>query len=232
MTDWVWQSGDAIADDIAWLESLGASANGGWEPRSGAFEDDIWVLHPMYENITPNVKRGATPGARVLWGELWRRNGVTLGEGMVHPPGIMWIVGPGAEFQKDGVFAHENLYEPEEGTLDSETLAQLVPRLPEGSGPIHAVWDVLAAARVPRGAVRSDVYEHIGVHATLDQILDVTAPPGGWLHTPSNFWPEDRSWLVFTDYDLWATRVYGTAELIASLEEAPDLETLRWSPPT
>jgi hypothetical protein len=49
--------------------------------------------------------------------------------------------------------------------------------------------------------------------------------------TPSNFWPADRSWLVYTDWDLMATRVGGCRELIAALDADGELETLRWPLP-
>jgi hypothetical protein len=43
--------------------------------------------------------------------------------------------------------------------------------------------------------------------------------------SPSNIWPEDRSWFVYTDSDLHGTRVSGPAELIASLAADNALET-------
>ncbi len=48
--------------------------------------------------------------------------------------------------------------------------------------------------------------------------------------TPSNFWPEDRAWFVWADWDLWATKVSGTAALIQDLRNDPELETLDWPP--
>jgi len=231
MSDWVWQSGEAIADDIAWLESVGESNyGGGWEPRAGMFEDNIWVLHPMYENITPRL-RGGTPGERVWWSELWRRNGLTLGEGMTLPPGIMWIVGPDGGNQRDGPFAKEKLFLPEEDSMDAETVEALLPRLPGGTGTVHAIWDILGAALIPRVFEENGGYERIGVHASIAEIIELTSLFVGGLRTPNNFWPEDRSWMVLTHHDLWATQVFGSTELIASLEEAPNLEVLRWSPP-
>lgn len=46
--------------------------------------------------------------------------------------------------------------------------------------------------------------------------------------TPSNSWPADRSWLVYTDRDLQGTKVSGSCELIAALEADERLETIRW----
>nr|WP_052478157.1 hypothetical protein [Kibdelosporangium sp. MJ126-NF4]CEL16508.1 hypothetical protein [Kibdelosporangium sp. MJ126-NF4] len=47
--------------------------------------------------------------------------------------------------------------------------------------------------------------------------------------TPSNLWPADRSWFVYTDWDLWATRISGPPELIAAVTAHSELETTRWS---
>jgi hypothetical protein len=48
--------------------------------------------------------------------------------------------------------------------------------------------------------------------------------------TPANIWPPNKSWLVYTDYDLWATKVSGSTELINELRSNPVLETLDWVP--
>ena len=42
-----------------------------------------------------------------------------------------------------------------------------------------------------------------------------------------SLWPTDRSWFVFTDYDLWASRVSGTTELINDLVAEDVLEAGR-----
>lgn len=232
MSDWVWLSGDALSDQIAWLNSVGSSRGCGWEADAGVFEDDIWVLHPMYENIHPRPSvRRAIPGDRVAWAEVWRRNGLTLGEGMIYPPSFTWLIGPGAQFPREGAFAREKLFTPEEDSMDALTMASLLPLLPGGTGKVHAVWDILGAAGIPREPMVNDGYDPIGAHASLEQVIEITIDDRRGLHTPNNFWPDDQSWLVLTAHDLWATQVFGSAELIASLEDAPELETLRWQPP-
>jgi hypothetical protein len=45
-------------------------------------------------------------------------------------------------------------------------------------------------------------------------------------YTPNNIWPADRSWLVYTDHDLSATRVSGSAELITALTTADGLDAV------
>jgi hypothetical protein len=51
-------------------------------------------------------------------------------------------------------------------------------------------------------------------------------------YSPSNLWAADRSWIVGTDYDLWATKVAGPTPLIEALLTDPDLEAVRlpWAP--
>ena len=44
--------------------------------------------------------------------------------------------------------------------------------------------------------------------------------------TPTNFWAEDRSWFVLTDYDSWGTKVHGSVSLIEEVLREPDLETI------
>ncbi|MBT2481555.1 hypothetical protein [Streptomyces sp. ISL-94] len=45
--------------------------------------------------------------------------------------------------------------------------------------------------------------------------------------SPSNLWPADRSWVVFTDYDLWATKVVGPEHLVEALLRDPVIEAVR-----
>ncbi|MFE4977118.1 hypothetical protein ACFRAR_34050 [Kitasatospora sp. NPDC056651] len=50
--------------------------------------------------------------------------------------------------------------------------------------------------------------------------------------SPSNLWAEDRSWVLCTDYDLWATKVAGPPALVEALLEDAGIEALRlpWAP--
>jgi hypothetical protein len=45
--------------------------------------------------------------------------------------------------------------------------------------------------------------------------------------TPSNIWPADRSWFIYTDYDLWATRISGSYVLIDALTEDNEIDVVR-----
>ncbi|WP_121703451.1 hypothetical protein [Streptomyces sp. E5N298] len=46
-------------------------------------------------------------------------------------------------------------------------------------------------------------------------------------YTPSNLWAADRSWVVCTDYDLWATKVCGPHPLVEALLADPEIEAVR-----
>jgi hypothetical protein len=45
--------------------------------------------------------------------------------------------------------------------------------------------------------------------------------------SPDYWWPPDRSWLVYTDYDCTTTVVAGAAQLVEALEADPEMETVR-----
>jgi hypothetical protein len=45
--------------------------------------------------------------------------------------------------------------------------------------------------------------------------------------SPSNLWPQDRSWVVCTDYDLWATKVAGPTALVEALLDDTEIEAVR-----
>lgn len=45
--------------------------------------------------------------------------------------------------------------------------------------------------------------------------------------SPSNLWAHDRSWVLCTDYDLWATKLAGPAPLVEALLDDPEIEAVR-----
>ena len=47
-----------------------------------------------------------------------------------------------------------------------------------------------------------------------------------WGHSPNIWWPEDRTWCVATDIDLYDTYVGGSLECIEAIMSNPDLEAL------
>jgi hypothetical protein len=46
---------------------------------------------------------------------------------------------------------------------------------------------------------------------------------------PANVWPAGHAWLIYSDEDLWATRVDGPHALIEALRDDPDVDTVALS---
>lgn len=114
---------------------------------------------------------------------------------------------------------------PPEGSLDDESLAALIHVLgsvsPEGVGSeCYAHYGPYAAGR--------DAGPHLW-KGPLRSIPSLTEASGGpYMGSPSNFWAVDRSWFVWTDWDLQGTKVSGSPQLVAALEGCSALETTAW----
>jgi hypothetical protein len=65
------------------------------------------------------------------------------------------------------------------------------------------------------------------LEATLAELPDVYDWPEAD-GSPSNIWPDDKSWFVYSGYDLSGTRVSGSAEFVASVVADSELETVRY----
>ena len=149
---------------------------------------------------------------RVRWSEHASRIGVDLAR-QQFPPCHRW-------------FPHDtwptSLQGPPEGSLDKRSARRLVDILRKhGADEYTAAYGLLAygflesTPRCFRGPV--------------EDLFMVGSGPAG---TPSNIWPPDRSWFVYTDYDLWGTRVNGPIQLIEALKADEELETIDWRPLT
>ena len=120
-----------------------------------------------------------------------------------------------------------NIELPTEGSLSEEDFTEVIEVLSRNS-PTSACSmyfaDVFSIFPDPGEA---PVYE-----ASLKDLPSLLreASEDDHVFTPANIWPTDRSWLVYTDYDLWATKVSGSTELINELRTNALLETLDWSP--
>ena len=73
--------------------------------------------------------------------------------------------------------------------------------------------------------------EHVPfvVETRSDAIKQLVDAEAGRFGTPTNWWPSDRSWFVYTDWDLWATKVSGPAALVDSIRKDDWLETIDWA---
>ncbi|MFG3259603.1 hypothetical protein [Streptomyces sp. NPDC048172] len=159
------------------------------------------------------------PGWRRLrWAELARRTGDPLvPEGLLPShrcfpsarAGGSWPVG---------------IQPPTEGSLDRETWQRLVALL-TGWSPDGAATRCLAyyCPLIPGTGDFDRPHVRAGRLGDAQVLYDDT----GVAFTPSNLWAEDRSWVVCTDHDLWATKVAGPAPLIAALLDDGEIEAVR-----
>lgn len=225
------------ADDPAELAWLGADDDNGWcGYRRTGWPATTWVLHAAYRRIDvpeggPPVVAGEDhdvnrhPGhgwERVLWRDCYGDPARFVCE---YPPCRHW-----ATYRDFATFIA-----PHEGTLDHDSFVALVELLSAAS-PAGGATECFAYF----GGGTSDHYSVVVWRCRLDELIGVARRETGartddgepdWYYSPSNFWPVDRSWFVYTDYDLWGTEVSGGEELIAAIENSPALETVRWTWP-
>lgn len=246
--------GRVPGDAARWLRELDPGhGHSGFEPPRRP--DAAWLLHAMYvweeglvttthddvhQSVTAagltaqsdvgdllegaivtgvDIGRSGDPGAgwrRLRWRELARG----FGEPVV-PDGAL----PGSRCLRQGHPAGSwsaAVRPPAEGCLDRESWYRLIGLLlrhsPSGAGTrclayycplVTADWDddtVLAGGLGDAAAL----YDHPGLSSG-----------------PSNLWAEDRSWVVYCDWDLWGTKVVGPASLIEAVLTDPSLEALR-----
>ena len=241
-------------DALAWIQPSKRDDPVGMD-LSG-WKDSVWVLHSMYENsslpshisydqarraaiesgiekpviingfslddggaVTIGVGLGFRdrPGEgwrRLTWHEYFARLGQTPGHDEAFPPSFRWFSGGGWPVSVDF---------PAEGSLDGESLRALVSLLTNRAPAAHCFFY--------SAALTTGDFDNVEIHeGRVSDIFELVGERAGQF-SPSNFWPADHSWFVYTDYDLCATRVSGPAALIAALEADPILETLRWDPP-
>jgi len=115
-----------------------------------------------------------------------------------------------------------NIQPPTEGSLDVEQFIRLVDRLSEFSA--EGATTQCFAYYTPLGAPRFDEVTLFRCDLReLRSVWDADAFDG----SPSNIWPADRSWFVYTDWDLTGTKVSGTDELVSAIEADEELEAVR-----
>jgi len=117
-----------------------------------------------------------------------------------------------------------NVEPPTEGSLDQTSFVALLATLAEVGGGWES--DVIAFYG---GGASGDWSEELHIWSgPLGAVAELVRLYG---FTPSNLWPRDRSWFVYTDYDLWGTKVSGSRRLIRRIRSNGELETLRWPHP-
>ncbi|MFF8609588.1 hypothetical protein ACF06X_27085 [Streptomyces sp. NPDC015346] len=113
---------------------------------------------------------------------------------------------------------------PTEGSLDRETWNRLVAILTEHSpaGPGTACL----AYYNPLMLGAAD-FENLHVQAGRLGDAEILYGNPEADFSPSNFWAEDHSWVLCTDYDLWGTKVAGPPALIEALLDDIEIEAVR-----
>lgn len=250
MRRWKWRQLDFEAE-TNWLgevdESIAGFDANGWEAS-------IWIAHAIYElpdakteltydelhknrvaagleevhmigdtNMTElSVATGIPMGVvgrpteewvRVSWSELASRTNTSLAD-QQYPPCFRWFTYKSWPL---------SLQPPPEGSLDEDSLAALIPHLISASPDdiCIATYGLLATAmRYEPGACFQ------GPISKMPRLVNMDVGTGG---SPSNIWAKDRSWFVYTDWDLWGTKVSGPRSLIDQIIADADLETLLWS---
>ncbi|MEY2242171.1 hypothetical protein AB8A21_04325 [Streptomyces sp. BF23-18] len=231
-----------------WLRDLTADDGlTGFMPP--ALPDAAWVLHSMYEHelgpsgmsfgeyhratlmgehdIIPGLDPadvldgfpGELPGPRwrrLRWSELARRIGdPTVPEGRFPCHTSFPAIKSGS--WPAGIQA------PSEGHLGRADWNRLVDVLTEHS-PQGADTPCLAYYSPLLHGADFDPRVRSGTLADAKVLYD---HPGENHWSPSNLWSRDRSWILCTDYDLWATKVAGPAPLVEALLGDTEIEAVR-----
>lgn len=184
------------------------------------------------------AERPPSPWRRITWSDLGSRDGYGFWSVEGTYPQLRFT--PQADWDDPAVMPARSwplvrptelrswpvsILPPAEGSLDAESLDGVITVLRQ-----HTTPAALADCGFYYGvvAVMSD-----GATVYAGDLRDlpalVRAQPGTQL-TPNNIWPADHSWLIYTDYDLHATRVSGSADLIDDLCRHGDLDTVRCEP--
>ena len=210
--------GALTQDEVRRIER---AAGTGDERRAAMTPDELRVDDAVEEILGDktlmNASHCAAPGPewrRLRWSELRRRLGLETTQ-LDGYPSFLWS--PYESWPA-------NITGPGEGSLDREQLECLVAHLVAvstrgGETICFASYGACAVGDYDRDVL------YRGVLRDIPLLLDREELSG----SPSNFWPEDRSWLVYTNWDLWGTKVSGDKNLIARLVDDPELEIIRVS---
>jgi len=169
------------------------------------------VLHPIYRSV--EIDGIPLRGPRATWAEVAEEYGLVL-HPEIHDVSFAGVF-PGGRWPK-------NLRGPRDGTLDAETCLSLVEILEAHTRAERCYFYYTGvsvnyndeegfAPQLYRGYAR-DVLE-------FEDMPAVNATPEYW-------WPEDRAWCVYTDWDTAFTLVGGPEAALAELAMHPEVESV------
>ncbi|WP_374010552.1 hypothetical protein [Leifsonia sp. LS-T14] len=152
---------------------------------------------------------------RLRWGPMLADHGVDP-RTQEFPPNDSWF--PWRSWPS-------NIEPPNEGSLGAEDLEALLDVL-----AAHSVDGAEQECIAYYGGLAANDFDSVNMYRVrlrqIPELLDVNG--GRFRATPSNFWPVDRSWFVWTDWDLLGTKVSGAEELVLRLDAHPGLEVIDW----
>ncbi|MEU5666218.1 hypothetical protein [Streptomyces longwoodensis] len=238
-----------------WLLELCGDGLTGFMPP--AMPDAVWVLNAMYEQGPTEVSYDEDDQARLADGSSQPRivgdlalDAVSIatggGLGRARHPGPGWrrlrwtelALRTGDPVVPDGLMPSHRCFPsarregswplgmvpPAEGSLDRETWSRLIALLTHHS-PAGADTRCLAYySPLTLGAVDfADVHVRAGRLGDAEILYDRSEAD----FSPSNLWADDRSWILCTDYDLWATKIAGPPALVDALLNDSEIEAVR-----
>jgi hypothetical protein len=109
---------------------------------------------------------------------------------------------------------------PAEGSLDREQFVRLLDDLAEVSEDGYGTMCTAYCSPLASG----DFDHHTLFRCELRKLTELYDDED--LGSPNNVWPDDPTWLTYTDEDLWATKVSGGRQLIERLMADDELETV------
>jgi len=163
------------------------------------------------------VIRPGQPWQRVRWREYLARTPEATGD-RTYPPCHRWFP-PGSW--------PVSIEPPSEGSLDEESLHALLQIL-----GAHSPAGPETECAAFYGALPAGDFDSLHVwQGPLEAVPNLIEDNGGpYSSSPTNLWPADRSWFVWTDWDLQGTKVSGSRALIRATRSTDQLETVDWTP--
>jgi hypothetical protein len=155
-------------------------------------------------------RRSGELRTRILWREAAQALDVQFQPELVHE----WFW---KKLRQDESCWSRFIAGPSDGNLEPEEYRQLTSTLAPFTRDQHCFFRFSQRHYLLSG--KPLLFE--GVLDELDSFLVSRAEV-----SPEYWWPEDRSWCVCSDYDLFFTVVGGTSALISAILENPILETL------
>jgi hypothetical protein len=226
---------DDLPDNLSYDDTRRIALDAGAEERIVVAGIDIDAV-----TTTPGVTLGfrdrpAPEWGRLSWSELGSRDGFGFWAvdgrwpNLRYTPQVDWAdpgVIPVTSWPSTGPAGGSswpvNLLPPTEGSLDEESLSALITVLSDHT-PAESLEDCsFFYGAVPFMGDGATIYS-----GDLRDLPSFVRSQRGRQLTPSNIWPADRSWLVYTDYDLWATRVCGSAALIDAIRQEGALDAVQ-----